>query len=169
MLDLVAGKDRTTPLGMLRSVFPMITHNIAEIGVRIADLFNENIVPNNIQKATSQQNLIYEQAKASVENNASGSKLTGQAKTNAINNVAKQYKDAQVSLPLNIYVNPEKVKEQTSVMFPVGPKNEYFNTGAGRFTTAINPETGQKYVGSDQAGGLRFIMKYYLKLKMYKL
>jgi hypothetical protein len=55
-----------------------------------------------------------------------------------------------------MYTNADKVKEQTTVMFPVGPKNEYFNTGAGRFTTAINPETGQKYVGSSKAGEASF-------------
>jgi hypothetical protein len=165
MLDFMVKINPNSPIATLRKVFPMITHNIAEVAVRTADIFDESIVPDDIQKTSLEQSFIYDQAKASVENSESGSKLTGQAKLNAINNVAKQYKDAEISLPLNIYSNPEKIKNQTNAMFPSGPKNEYFNTGTGRFAVAVNPETGKKYVGSGEAGEASFYNEVLSKAK----
>jgi hypothetical protein len=165
MLDYITQTNPGSPIAILRKVFPMITHNIAEVALRTADVFDENIIKDNVQKATPKQSFMYDQAKLSVENSESGSKLTGQAKLNAINNVVKQYKDAEIALPLELYANPEKVKDQTTVMFPTGPKNEYFNTGAGRFAVAVNPETGKKYVGSGEAGGASFYNEVLSKAK----
>lgn len=164
-LKSIAEQNPYSPAAILYKYFPTITHNIAELTLRTADIFNENVIDDDVQKASPEQSFIYDQAKASVENSESGSKLTGQAKLNAINNVAKQYKNAEVSLPLNIYSNPEKIKDQTSAMFPSGPKNEYFNTGTGRFAVAINPETGKKYVGSNEAGEASFYNEVLSKAK----